>query len=116
MRLLPLLLLAACAPATPPGDWVLASLDGAPLGARASLRFTATGIAGDAPCNLYAATAAPGPGSAFVIGSIETTERACDALPQEARFYEALAPVTRREEEDGTLILSGPVHSLAFTR
>lgn len=118
-RLLPLLLLAACAPAAVPpagGDWVLRSLDGAPLGAPATLRFVAGGIAGEAPCNLYSATAAEGPGGAFDVGAVGGTERACDALAQEARLYEALGQVTHRREAAGSLILSGPDHVLVFTR
>jgi heat shock protein HslJ len=120
-RLLALLLLAACAPtlAEPPpaaDAWRLATLDGAPLGAPATLRFTPTGIAGDAPCNAYGAVVAQGPGGAFSPGAIETTERACDALGQEALFYEALGQVATRTETAGTLTLAGPRHVLVFTR
>ncbi len=117
MRLLPLLLLAACAPAMPAdGDWRLRTLDGAPLGAPATLRLTPEGIAGEAPCNLYSAAVTQGPPPAFRVGPVGGTERACDALPAEARFYDALAQVTERRETGGTLTLSGPDHVLVFTR
>lgn len=117
IRLPALLLVAACAPAPPAsGDWTLQAIDGRPLGAPATLRLTGEGIAGDAPCNLYSAAVAQGPGGAFAVGAVGGTERACDALDREARFYEALGQVTHRREEDGTLILSGPAHVLVFAR
>ena len=119
-RLLALLLLAACAPAAmptaAPDPWTLRTLDGRPLGARATLAFTPGGVEGAAPCNGYSAVAADGPGPSFALGPVTATEMACPALPQEARFLAALAQVTERREEGGTLTLSGPAHSLVFTR
>ncbi len=108
------LALAACVSpalsADPDGSWRLVALDGRTVYEgpfRATMAFGADGaLSGEAFCNRWSArNEARFP--KLKIGAITATERACDAMPEEAKFYEALGQMqTGTVDEDGILILS----------
>jgi len=107
-----LLALSACTDAVPldtvgysDGTWRLESINDRLFTARATLEFpTRRQMVGSAPCNSYSATLrAPFPRVRTT--GIVSTEIACDALADEARFFEALAAMTIAEPGPGSLIL-----------
>ena len=108
-----LLLVAGCADETvsgyaAPGPWRLATLDGQPFDAGATIAFPAAGlIEGDGPCNGYrAALRVPYPW--FEIGPIAATRRACPDAAAEAAFFDALGAMRLAEAAGDTLVLSTP--------
>ena len=86
--------------------WTLASLDGQPFAATATLTFPEPGqIAGQAPCNRYSgAMKAPYPW--FDAGPLAATRMACPDLQAETAFFAALDAMTQAEVLDDTLVLS----------
>jgi heat shock protein HslJ len=89
-------------------DWQLLAMDGVRFPAEASLGLPADGeVTGKAPCNRFAGVnrqSLP----ALGLGAIAATRRACDALDEETRYFDALAEVNLAELRDGHLILTGP--------
>ncbi|MDZ7710362.1 MAG: META domain-containing protein [Roseovarius sp.] len=86
--------------------WVLHSLDGTPVSARATLTFPGEGvIAGEAPCNRYSAQQTV-PYPWFAAERIISTKRACPDLDAENRYLRALSEMTLSEVAGETLILS----------
>lgn len=106
-----LVLLAGCAETAPqpPASaavWQLASLDGAPFTARATLSFPEPGrFGGKAPCNSYFGDRTGTP-PAFGAQRIAATMMACEALPDEVRYLAALGEMTRIEQAPDRLRLS----------
>ena len=92
--------------ADPAAVYLLAEIDGEAFGSRASMSFPEEGQAtGEAPCNRWsAAQSAPYPW--LELGPIAATRRACPALEDERRFFEALAEMTLVEVQGDVLILS----------
>lgn len=86
--------------------FVLKSINGTPYPARATITFPQEGqIAGQAPCNSYAATQdVPYPW--FKAGAIRATKRACPDLQAETAYLTALARMTLSEVSGKILILS----------
>jgi len=85
--------------------WVLAELDGAAFGARATLGFPEPGqIAREGPCNGYSGVMTT-PYPWFDVGQVMSTRRACPDLQAEAAFFAALAEMTEAEVSGGVLIL-----------
>ena len=85
--------------------WQLTELHDARFTAVATLSFPDPGrIQGQAPCNSYGGKmTAPYPW--FEIGPIVATRRACPALAEEQRFFQALKTATQSEVSGDTLIL-----------
>ncbi|MFZ5964496.1 META domain-containing protein [Thalassococcus sp. BH17M4-6] len=87
-------------------SFVLQSIDGAPVGARATLSFPAPGrISGQAPCNSFSGTQTV-PYPWFNAGPLAVTRRACPDLAAEQAFLTALSEMTLVKVEEGTLRLS----------
>lgn len=88
--------------------WRVVEIDGVAFTAGATMRFPEPGrIAGDAPCNSYAATmTAPYPW--FQTGPIAATRRYCPDADAETAFFSALAEMTLSEVLGDTMILSTP--------
>jgi heat shock protein HslJ len=118
--------LAACdapvsetvAGASPPNAvWVLEEINDRPVTARTTMRFLPDGsIAGDAPCNSYSATQKI-PLPWFEAGPIVSTQRACDDLAEEQRFFRTLDDVIFAEIAGNTMLLTGDAgQSLLFRR
>ena len=106
-------LIAACADETvsgyaDPGPWRLATLDGAPFEARATIAFPAAGLVeGEGPCNAWrAALRVPYPW--FETGPVAATRRACPDAAAEAAFFDALGEMRLAEAAGDTLVLSTP--------
>ncbi|MHA6265257.1 META domain-containing protein [uncultured Aliiroseovarius sp.] len=87
-------------------NWVLQELDREPFDAVATISFPEPGrIFGQAPCNRYSSEQkAPYPW--FEIGPVAATRMACDALPLEQAFFDALGQMRQIEVLDDTLIMS----------
>ncbi|WP_420857307.1 META domain-containing protein [Marivivens marinus] len=87
--------------------WQLETLDGAPLGAAATVEFPEPGqIAGQAPCNrFFGEQRAPYPW--FEVGPLAATRMACPDLDKEQNFLSALAAMTEVEVAGDILILRG---------
>ncbi|PRY93434.1 heat shock protein HslJ [Hasllibacter halocynthiae] len=87
------------------GEWRLETLDGAPLGAQATLSLGPGGaLSGRAPCNAFSGRqTAPYPW--FEASALAATRRACPALDAEARFLAALEAMTEAEVLGGVLVL-----------
>ena len=125
MRLLALpLLLGLCAPdetisgyADPEAVWRLDTLHDAPFAAEATLRFPAEGeVTGAGPCNGFTATQTL-PYPWIGIGPIRATRRACPALGEEARYFDALQAATLIEVSERVLILTDEAgRESVFTR
>lgn len=121
------LALAACqtglglTPQPVPSDdgFRLRELDGTPAPWPVTLRFGDAGqISGQAPCNLYFATATRA-GEAIAIGQIGMTEMACmDAarMQGDAIFSKLLTGMERAVDVGTGLILYGSGHVMVFTR
>lgn len=113
--------LAACVPEPGgPGEdvhWRLAALDGQAFGALATMDLSRPGTAtGEGPCNRWFAER-HGPPPRFILGAIGATERACDQLALEGRFFAALAAVERIDGSGpGVLRLTGGGRELVFVR
>ena len=90
----------------PDSTWRLSELNGTPFTANATLAFPKPGqISGRGPCNSFSAQqSAPYPW--FEITSIVATETACDQLPAERQFFDALGEAAIAEVSGTTLILS----------
>ena len=88
------------------GVFDLVSIDGAPLGAEATIDLSQAGrIQGQAPCNQYFADQnAVYPW--FEAGPIGATRMACDRLAEETTFFSVLSEMTLSEIVGNTLILS----------
>ncbi|MBD3676906.1 MAG: META domain-containing protein [Rhodobacteraceae bacterium] len=119
IRLLPLLLLAACAGdetisgyADPAARYRLLEMDGNPAGPAVTIAFPEEGkITGAGPCNSYGARQTV-PYPWISVEDLFSTERACPDLAFEARYLDRLRGVSLAEASDNTLILSdedGPV-------
>lgn len=106
--------LAACGPdetisgfVEPDAVYHLITLDGAPFAATATLRFPDTGqVNGRGPCNSFA-TSQTEFYPWFKIGPIRATRRACPALSEEARYFEALGAMAFAEVSGNVLLLTG---------
>ena len=83
----------------------LVEIDGTPFTARSTISFPDQGsVRGQAPCNAYSADqSAPYPW--FALGPIAVTRAACDDLPKELLFFEALSSMTQIEVFADTVIL-----------
>ncbi|MBE0552956.1 MAG: META domain-containing protein [Rhodobacteraceae bacterium] len=108
--LLPLML-AACVAAPSPGapaEWRLASIDGQPFAARATIAFAPDGAQafGQAPCNRWSGQVTRGAGDAWRVGKVVATEMACDQLAAEGQFFAALQAMTRQRISGDVLELS----------
>ena len=87
-------------------EWRLVEIDGQLFASTANLRFPEPGrIAGTAPCNTYSA-AMDAPYPWFDAQQLSVTRMACDDLPKERHFLQALQDMTLSEVSAGTLILS----------
>ena len=115
MRLVSLFLLSlpfSCADETisgyadPKATYRLQELSGEIFAARATISFPEEGqVKGNAPCNTWSAQqSAPYPW--IEISQIQVTRRACTALADEQRFFDALQKVTLAEVQGELLILS----------
>ncbi len=110
--LLAALALSSCADETISGYadrgsvYRLAEIDGDPFAAAATIAFPELGQAsGDAPCNRWSAVQSS-PYPWFELTAISVTRRACLALDEEGRFFEALGDMTLAEVSGDVLILS----------
>ncbi len=90
----------------PSAEYHLVEIDGAPLGADATIAFPVTGqVVGQAPCNRYFATQTefyPW----FGLDGIGATRMACPDLDAETAYFAALETMTLAEVAGNTLILS----------
>ncbi|MEO0403088.1 MAG: META domain-containing protein [Pseudomonadota bacterium] len=85
--------------------WSLASLNGAPFAARATLEFAVGGpVSGHAACNRFN-TKNTVPYPWFEIGPIAATKMACPDLEAETAYLSALAVMTQSEVRGDTLFL-----------
>lgn len=104
---------------TPQGigaGWSLQSIDGAPFDARAELDLSTLGrVNGSGPCNGFSGRL-EGDWSAFSIGPLRSTRRACPDLPQEHLFMRALQAMRQAELRGDTLVLTdGAGREMVFT-
>ena len=114
------LALAACAPMTAeaPGlegpVWVLTSLGGEPVEARAFLRFDPAvqggpRVSGEAPCNLFnGAWSGAAEGGALSLGPLIATRRFCPEMSVEDAFLRALGAAAEATREGDTLTITSP--------
>lgn len=90
----------------PSAQYHLVEIDGAPLGANATIAFPSAGdVVGQAPCNRYFATQTK-PYPWFALNGIGATRMACPDLDAETAYFAALEAMTLAEVSGGTLILS----------
>ena len=96
-------------PGPAPASWVMQSLNGQPFLSRATLSFTGPGltgpVVGQAPCNGYSGNQTRAYPS-LRITDLTATEMACDALPDEGRYFAALAAMSQAEALGSQLILT----------
>lgn len=92
--------------ANPLSIYVLQSLNGEPIAARADISFPEKGtVSGNGPCNVFQATqSAPYPWLA--LGPIAATRRACPDLALESAYFQALEAVTLVEVSGPFLLLT----------
>ena len=111
--LIPTILLGACngdetvsAYLNDTSVFALKTLNDAPFTAQATIDLSEPGrVTGAAPCNRYFADqTAPYPW--FDVGPIGATRRACEDLPSETQYFQALERMTIVEVTGDTLILS----------
>ncbi len=96
-----------------PGLWRLQSIDGAAFSAQATLQIGADGrIGGRGPCNSWNTRGTADAG--LLLAGIMSTKRACDALPQENDFFQALSMMSAAQVSDGLLILTGQGREMIF--
>lgn len=91
------------------GDWQLLAIDGALTDIPATLSVAENGgLSGKAPCNSWSASnAATLP--ALDLKGIRATRMACDRLPDEQLFFDALSAMTTLAQEgEKNLILTAP--------
>ncbi len=92
--------------ADPAATYRLVEIAGLEFTARATITFPNEGqIAGEAPCNRWAATQSV-PYPWFEVGPIMATKRACLDLKSETEFLTTLAEMTLVEVQGPVLILS----------
>lgn len=103
-------------------NWVVASLNGKPLGAGASRpsfyldeQLRARGFGG---CNNFSVTAFPLRQQKFAVGPIAHTRMNCDKglAEMERRFFVAFRTATEWDMEGGALVLKGQGGVLRFER
>jgi heat shock protein HslJ len=100
-------------------SWTLTDLGGTALApdAPATLRFTATEVAGTSGCNTFGGTYMTG-GDAISFGALAANAIGCPGpvMTQEQAYFAALDAAQVYAVEGDTLTLRGPSRSISFAR
>ena len=97
-------------------DWMLVSIDGAPLAVHVILRLDEAGkISGQGPCNRYFGTV-QGVLPEFHAQDIGSTKMACPDLGLESQYFQTLQAVDHAEIIADALHLTGGGHALVFQK